>query len=104
MMTGKITTLTRWTFVSKVMSLLFNMLSRFVIAFLPRSKGLLISWLQLLSAMILEPKKTKYVTISFVSPSICHEEMEQDAMIFIIGTLSFKPNFHPRLSPSSEAL
>ena len=70
---GKTIALTRHTFVGKVMSLLFNMLSRLVIAFLPRSKFLLISWLQLPSAMILEPKKIKSVTVSIVSPSICHE-------------------------------
>ena len=80
---GKIIALTRWTFVSKVMSLLFNMLSRLVIAFLPRSKHLLISWLQSPSAVILEPKKIKSVTVSIVSPSICHEVMRPDAMIFI---------------------
>ena len=64
-----------WTFVGQVMSLVFNMLSRFVIAFLPRSKCLLISWLQLPSAVILEPKKIKSVTVSIVSLSICHEVM-----------------------------
>ena len=72
MTTGKNIALTRWTFVEKVMSLLFNMLSRLVITFLPRSKRLLISWLQSPSAVILEPKKTKSAT---VSPSICHEVM-----------------------------
>ena len=76
-------TLTRWTFVGKVMSLLFNMLSRFVIALLPRSKLLLISCLQSPSAVILEPKKIKSVTVSIVSPSICHEVMELDTMIFV---------------------
>ena len=75
MTTGKIIALTRQTFVSKVMSLLFNVLSRLVIAFLPGSKHLLISWLQLLSAAILEPKKIKSVTVAIVSPSICHEVM-----------------------------
>ena len=70
---GKTTALTRWTFVSEVMSLLFNMLSRLVIAFLPRSKRLLTSWLQSPSAVILEPKKRKSVTISIISPSICHD-------------------------------
>ena len=75
--------LTRWTFVGEVMSLVFNMLSRFVIAFLPRSKHLLISWLQLPSAVILEPKKGKSVTVSSVSPLICNEVMEPDAMILI---------------------
>ena len=83
MTTGKTIALTRQTFVSKVMSLLFKMLSRFVIAFLLRSKHLLISWLQSPSAVILEPKKIKSVTVSIVSPSICHEVMVPDAMIFI---------------------
>ena len=71
--TGKTIALTRWTFVGKVMSLLFNMLSRLVITFLPRSKCLLISWLQSPSAVILEPRKIKSATVSTVSPSICHE-------------------------------
>ena len=75
--------LTIQTFVGKVMSLLFNMLSRFVIAFLPRSKGLLISQLQSPSAEILEPRKIKRLTIPIVSPSICHEVMGPDAMIFV---------------------
>ena len=75
MITIKTIALTRRTFVGKVMSLLFNMLSRLVIAFLPRSKRLLISWLQSPSAMILEPKKIKSVTVSIVSPPICHEVM-----------------------------
>ena len=75
--------LTRQIFVSKVISLLFNMPSRLVIAFLPRSKHLLISWLQSPSAVILEPKKVKSVTVSIVSPSICHEVMELDAMILV---------------------
>ena len=79
MTTGKTIALTRWTFVGKVMSLLFNMLSRLVMAFLPRSKCLLISWLQSPSALTLEPKKIKSVTISIVSPSICHEVMRPDA-------------------------
>ena len=83
MTTGKIKALTRWTFVGKVMSLLFNMLSRFVIAFLPRRKRLLISWLQLPSAVIFEPLKIKSHTVSIVSPSICQEVMGPDAMIFI---------------------
>ena len=81
MTTGKTTALTRWTFVGQVMSLLLNMLSRLVTAFLPRSKDLLISWLQLPSEVILEPKKIKSVTVSIVSPSICHEMMGLDAMI-----------------------
>ena len=71
------------TFVGKVMSLLFNMLSRLVITFLPRSKHLLISWLQSPSAVILEPKKIKSLTVSIVSPCICHEVMGQDATIFL---------------------
>ena len=93
MTTGKTIALTRQTYVGKVMSLLFNMLSRFVIAFLPRSKYLLMSWLQSPSAVILEPKKVKSVTVSIVSPSICHEVMEPDAMVFIFWLLSFQPAF-----------
>ena len=81
--TGKTIALTRQTFVGKVMSLLFNMLSRLVIAFLPRSKCLLISWLQSPSAVILEPPKIKSDTVSTVSPSISHEVMGPDAMIFV---------------------
>ena len=81
MTTGKTIILTRWTFVGKVMSLLFNMLSRLVIAFLPRSKRLIISWLQSPSAVIVEPPKIKSVTVSIVSPSTCHEVMGPDAMI-----------------------
>ena len=77
----------------KVMSLLFNILSTFVIAFLPRSKGLLISWLQSPSALILEPKKITSVTVSTFSPSICHDVMGPDAMIFVFWMLSFKPTF-----------
>ena len=83
MTTGKTIALTRWTFVGKVMSLLFNMLSRLVITFLPRSKCLLISWLQSPSAVILEPQKIKSATVSTVSPSICHEVMGPDAMILV---------------------
>ena len=83
MTTGKIIALTRRTFVGKVMSLLLNMLSRWVITYLPRSKCLLISWLQSPSAVILEPKKIKSATVSTVSPSICYEVMEPDAMIFV---------------------
>ena len=79
--TGKTIVLTRWTFFSKIMSLFFIMLFRFVFVFLPVSKSLLISWLQSPSAMILEPKKIKSVTVFVVSPSICHEVMEPDAMI-----------------------
>ena len=83
MTTGKTIALTRQTFVSKVMSLLFNMLSRLVIDFLPRSKYLLISWLQSPSAMILELKQIQSVTVSIVSTSICHEVMGLDAMILV---------------------
>ena len=83
MTTGKTIALIRRTFVGKVMSLLFNTLSRFVIAFLPRRKHLLISWLQTPFAEILEPKKIKSVTGSIVSPSICHEVMGLDAMILV---------------------
>ena len=81
--TGKTIALTGQTFVSKVMSLLFNMLSRLVIAFHPRSKCLLIPWLQSLSTMIMEPKKIEPVTFSIVAPSICHEVMGPDAMILV---------------------
>ena len=80
---GKTKTLIRWNLVGKLMSLLFNILSGLVIAFLPRSKHLLISWLQSPSAVILEPKKIKSVTVSSVSPSICHEMMGPDAMILV---------------------
>ena len=83
MTTGEIIALTRRTFVGKVMSLLFNMLSRLVITFLPRSKRLLISWLQSPSAVILEPRKIKSATVSTVSPSISHKVMGPDAMIFV---------------------
>uniref|UniRef100_A0AC11EI87 Uncharacterized protein n=1 Tax=Ovis aries TaxID=9940 RepID=A0AC11EI87_SHEEP len=83
MTTGKSIALTRWTLVGKVMSLLLNMLSRLVITFLPRSKCLLISWLQSPSAVILEPKKIKSDTVSTVSPSISHEVMGPDTMIFV---------------------
>ena len=78
MTTGKSIALIRWTFASKVMTLIFNMLSGLVIAFLPRSKHLLISWLQSPSAVILETKKIKSVTVSIVSPSLCHEESPMD--------------------------
>ena len=80
MTTEKTIALTRWTFVGKVMSLLFNVLSRLDLAFLPRSKRLLISWLQSLSAVILDPLKIKSATVSTVSPSICHEVMGPDTM------------------------
>ena len=83
MTTGKTIAFNRWTFIDEVMSLLFNMLSRLVIAFLPRSKRLLISWLQSPSAVILEPPQIKSITVSIVSPCICHEVMGPDAMIFI---------------------
>ena len=85
MSTGKTIAFTIWTFVSKVMSLLFKTLSRFVIAFLPSSKPLLISWLQSLFAVILEPKKIKTVTAFIFSPSVCHEMMRLDAVILVIG-------------------
>ena len=88
MTTGKTIALTRWTFVGKVMSLLLN-----VITFLPRSKHLLISWLQSPSAVILEPPKIKSLPVSIVSPSICHEVMGPDAMILVFWMWSFKPAF-----------
>ena len=87
MTTGKIIALTRWTFVGKVMSLLFNMLSRSVITFLPRRKCLLISWLQSPSAVILEPPKMKSVSVFTVSPSICHEVIGPNAMILVFWML-----------------
>ena len=93
MITGKTIALTRQAFVGKVMSLLFNMLSRLVIAFLPRSKHLLILWLQSPSEVILEPKKIKSTTVSIISPSTCHEVMGWDAMILVPWMLSFKPGF-----------
>ena len=93
MTTGKTIALTGWAFVSKVTSLLFNMLFRFVIAFLPSSKCLLISWLHSPSAVILEPKKIKSVTVSIISPSIYQEVVGLGAMIFIFLMLSFKPTF-----------
>ena len=100
MTSEKTIVLTRRTFVGKVMSLLLNMLSRLVITFLPRC--LLISWLQSPSVVILEPQKIKSATVSTVSPSICHEIMGPDAMIFIFCRLSFKPTFHSPLSLSSR--
>ena len=102
MTTGKIITLTIWTFVSKVMSLFFSTLFRFVIAFLLRSKHLLISCLQSLSIVILEPKKTKSVSPSTFSPSICHEVMGLYAMILVFSMLSFKPVFFTPLVSSSR--
>ena len=83
MTTGKTIALTRQRFVDKVMSLIFNILSRLVIAFLPRSKRYLISWLQSPFVVVLEPPKIKSVTVSIVSPSICHEMMGLDAMILV---------------------
>ena len=83
MTTGKTIALTGWTFADKVMSLLFNMLSSFVIAFLPRSKHLLVSWVQSPSAVLSEPPKIKSVTVSTVSPSICREVVGPDAMMLV---------------------
>ena len=91
--TGKTIALTRWTFIGKVMSLLFNMTSRLVVAFLPRSRYLLISWLQSPSAVILEPPKIRSLTVPIVSPLVCHEVMGLDAMIFVFWMLNFKPTF-----------
>ena len=93
MTTEKTIALTKLTYVFKVMSLLFNMLSRLVIAFLPRSKALLISWLQSPSAVHLESPKIKSLTVCIISLSICHEGMGPDAMIFVFWMLSFKPAF-----------
>ena len=93
MTTGETIILTRQTFISKVMSLLFNMLSNLIIAFLPRSRCLLISWLHSPSAMILEPKKIKSLTVSTVSSSIYDEVMGPHAMILVFWMLSFKPTF-----------
>ena len=93
MTNGKNIALTRWTFLGKVMSLLFNMLCRLVITFLPRNNRLLISWLQSPSAVILEPPKIKSVTVSTVPPSICHEMIRPDAMVLVFWMLSFKPTF-----------
>ena len=103
MTTEKTIALTRQTFVGKVMSLLFNMLSRLVITFLPRSKHLLISRLQSPSSVILEPPKIKSLIYSIVSPPICHEVMGPDAMILVFSMLSFlSPLFHSPLSLSSR--
>ena len=93
MTTGKTIVFTKWTFVSKEMSLLFNMLSRLVKTFLPRSKHLLISWLQSPFAVILEPKKIKSVTVSIISPSICHEVMGPVIMVLVLWMVSLKPDF-----------
>ena len=92
MITGKTIALTRQTFVGKVLSLLLNMLSRLVIAFLPRSKHLLISWLQSPSAVLLEPKKI-VCHCCHCFPSVCHEVMGLDAMILVFWMLNFKPTF-----------
>ena len=100
--TRKTIVLSIWKFLGKVMSLLFNMLSRFIMAFLPRSKYLLISRLQSPSAVILKPKKIKSVTVSTFSTSICHEVMEPDAMIFVFWILCFKPAFLVSSSLSSR--
>ena len=103
MKTGKTTALTRWTSVGKAMSLLFSMLSMLVIVFLPKSKCLLISWLQSPSAMILEPKKIKSVTVSTVSPSICHEVMGPDTMILVSECRILSQFFQSPLSLSSRS-
>ena len=102
MTAGKTIALTRWTFVGKVMSLLLNMLSRFVIAFLPRSKHLVVSWLWSPSTEILEPKKIRSIIVSIFSPSICDEIIASDTMILGFWMVSFKPDFHFPLSPSSR--
>ena len=104
MTTGKTTALTRWILVSKVMSLLFNTPSRFVIAFLLRSKLLLISWLQSPTIMILEPKKIKSVTVSIVSLSICHEVIGLDAIILVFWMPGFKAALFILLFQLQEAL
>ena len=103
MTTGKTIALTRWTFVGKVTPLLFNMLSRLVITFLPRSKRLLISWLKSPSSVILEPKKIKSDTVSPVPPFICHEVMGPDAMILVFWMLALSQHFHFPLSLSSRS-
>ena len=102
MTTGKTIALTRQTLVSKLMSLLLNILSRLVITFLPRSKCLLISWLQSPSAVMLEPPKIKSATVSTVSPSIYHEVMGPDVMIFVFWMLSLSQLFHSPRSLSSR--
>ena len=93
MTTGKTIDLIRLTFVGKLISLLFKVLSRLVITFLPRSKHLLISWLQSISAGILDPQRLNPVTVSIVFTSIYHEVMGTDAIILVFSMLSFKPNF-----------
>ena len=102
MIIGKTIALTRRTFMGKVMSQRFDMLSRMVITFVPRSKCLLISWLQSPSAVVLEPPKIKSLTVSTVSPSISHEVMGPDVMILVFWMSSFKPTFHPPPSLSSR--
>ena len=102
MTTRKTIALTRRTFVGKVMSLLFNMLSKLVITYLPRTKHLLISWLQSPSAVISKSKKMKSVTLSIASSSICHEVMGPDAMISVFWMLHFKPTSSLSLSLSSR--
>ena len=104
MTTGKTRTLTGWTFVGKVMSLLFNMLSRLVIVSLPKSKRLLISWLQTPSEAIAEPQKIKSLTLSTVSPSICHEVIGPDAMILLFECWVLSQLFHCPFSLSSRGL
>ena len=101
---NSLSALTRQTFVGKVMSLFYNMLSRSVIAFLPRSKCLLISWLQSYSAVILEPPKIKSLTVSIVSPSICHYEMGLDAMILVFECWILSQLFHSSLPFLNPAL
>ena len=102
MTTGKTTALIIWTSVGKVIGLVFNMLSRFVIAFLLKSKHLLISWLQSLSAKVLDPTKIKSVTVFIVSPSICHAVMGLDATMVVFWMLSLKSAFHSSLLLSSR--
>ena len=102
MTTGKAIALTIWTFLGKVISLLFNMPSRFFIASLSRSNCLLISWLQSPSTVILEPKKIKSVTVPIASPSICNEVMRSHSKILVFWMLRFKPAFHSLLSLSSR--
>ena len=104
MTTGKTIALTRWTFVGKVMSLLLNMVSRLVITYLPKSKRLLISWLQSLSTVILEPKKIKSVTVSTFSLSVCYEVMGLGAMTLGFWMLSFRPAFPLSFHFHQEAL
>ena len=102
MTAGKTIALTRLTFVGEVMSLLFNIMSRLVVVFLPRSKHVLISWLQSPSAVILECKKIKSLSVSIVSPSTCHEVMGLDVMILVFYMLSFKPTFSLSFSLSQR--